>query len=136
MFLTNHLSRYIACLLVLLLVNCGTVNSQVDGSINESKLKEAIQFYNSGKWKDAHHKALPLAEQGDAEAQSLIGALYAQGRLGPIDYVSARQWWERAAISGNTVAQYNLCNVIMNGTNGKRNLRYRYWGSGVRFRGP
>jgi hypothetical protein len=29
-----------------------------------------------------------------------------------------------------------VCNVIMNGTNGKRNLRYRYWGSGVRFRGP
>jgi hypothetical protein len=31
---------------------------------------------------------------------------------------------------------YPLCNVIMNGTNGKRNLRYRCWGSGVRFRGP
>jgi TPR repeat protein len=115
MLLTNHLSRHIACLLGLLLVSCGTVNSQVDGSINESKLKEAIQFYNSGKWKDAHHKALPLAEQGDAEAQSLMGALYAQGRLGPIDFVSARQWWEQAAISGNTVAQYNYAMTYLQG---------------------
>jgi Family of unknown function (DUF5670) len=34
------------------------------------------------------------------------------------------------------IALIVVCNVIMNGTNGKRNLRYRCWGSGVRFRGP
>jgi hypothetical protein len=34
------------------------------------------------------------------------------------------------------VDRLSLCNVIMNGTKGKRNLRYRCWGSGVRFRGP
>jgi len=31
---------------------------------------------------------------------------------------------------------FRMCNVIINGTTGSRNLRYRCWGSGVRFRGP
>jgi hypothetical protein len=33
-------------------------------------------------------------------------------------------------------ALITMCNVIINGTTESRNLRYRYWGSGVRFRGP
>jgi TPR repeat protein len=54
------------------------------------------------------HEWRPLAEQGDADAQYRLGVLYANGYGVPKDYVQARQWYEKAAAQGNTIAQYNL----------------------------
>ena len=57
----------------------------------------------------------PLAEQGNAVAQSNLGLLYQNGRGVPQDYVQARQWYEKAAAQGDAVAQHNLGLLYANG---------------------
>jgi hypothetical protein len=50
----------------------------------------------------------PLAEQGDAEAQNMLGYMYRFGEGLPQDFEQARQWYRRAADQGNATAQNNL----------------------------
>lgn len=45
---------------------------------------------------------------GNAEAQTELGMAYATGNGVDKNMVEARQWWEKAAASGNTSAQYAL----------------------------
>ena len=71
-------------------------------------LEEGIQAYKNGDYATAARELLPLAQQGDARAQFLLGALYAQGHGVPLDYSAAAQWFRRAAEQGHVAAQYNL----------------------------
>lgn len=48
------------------------------------------------------------ATQGSAEAQFILGMMYANGRGVPQDYATARGWYEKAAAQGYALAQYNL----------------------------
>jgi uncharacterized protein len=48
------------------------------------------------------------AERGQAEAQTYLGYMYANGRGVPQDYVMASQWLRRAALQGNPTAQFLL----------------------------
>jgi len=48
------------------------------------------------------------AEQGDAEAQNMVGRCYASRRGVERDYVQAVAWYRKAAEQGLAVAQYNL----------------------------
>ena len=49
-----------------------------------------------------------LAEQGHAEAQFTLGAMYAAGEGVPQDFVEAVRWYRLAAEQGHAWAQYNL----------------------------
>jgi TPR repeat protein len=49
-----------------------------------------------------------LADQGDAQAQSVLGVLYAYGEGVPQDYAEAAKWYRKAADRGNAKAQYHL----------------------------
>ncbi len=49
-----------------------------------------------------------LATQGDAEAQTTLGMLYATGKGTARDMDRARALWQQAADQGNAMAQYNL----------------------------
>ena len=49
----------------------------------------------------------PLAEQGDAIAQSNLGVMYEFGLGVPQDYVQAHMWFELAAEQGSKKAQKN-----------------------------
>jgi len=51
---------------------------------------------------------LEAAEQGDADAQSMLGYLYENGRGVPQDYAQAAAWYRKAAEQGNVKAQYGL----------------------------
>jgi uncharacterized protein len=48
------------------------------------------------------------AELGDAQAQTYLGYMYANGRGVPQDYVAATQWLRRAAAQGFPTAQFFL----------------------------
>ncbi|WP_314252108.1 tetratricopeptide repeat protein, partial [Eikenella halliae] len=48
------------------------------------------------------------AEQGDAEAQFNLGAMYATGRGVRQNYAEAGKWFRQAAEQGYAEAQYNL----------------------------
>ena len=57
--------------------------------------------YERQDYKTAYKLWLLLAEQGDADAQVLLGFMYDRGRGVPQDYVLALMWWTIAAIKGN-----------------------------------
>src|SRR4030095_12663603 len=53
--------------------------------------EEGIQAYKHGDYATAARAWLPLAQQGDARAQFLLGSLYAQGYGVPQDYGAGAQ---------------------------------------------
>ena len=55
---------------------------------------------------------LAAAEQGNAKAQSLLGARYCSV---PQDYSRAAQWFRRAAEQGEPFAQWRLGVMYLNG---------------------
>jgi hypothetical protein len=55
------------------------------------------------------------AEQGDAEAQSRLGELYAKGIGVGRDYREAAKWYRKAAEQGHTQAQYELGRLYAQG---------------------
>jgi uncharacterized protein len=57
----------------------------------------------------------PLADRGDALAQTLLGAIYGEGDGVPQDYAAAMSWYRKAADQGNARAQYNLGVIYANG---------------------
>lgn len=64
--------------------------------------------YNRKDYETALREWKPLAEQGNADAQYTLGAMYDKGKGVPQDYVQARQWYEQAAAQGHAKAQVNL----------------------------
>jgi len=58
---------------------------------------------------------LPLAEQGDAAAQTYVGEIFEKGLGVPPDYAAAAQWFRRAADSGYSRAAINLGNLYEHG---------------------
>ena len=46
----------------------------------------------------------PLAEQGDAYAQGVLGEIYRKGEGVPQDYKTALKWWTLAAEQGDADA--------------------------------
>ena len=56
-----------------------------------------------------------FAEQGDSEAQFLLGNEYVLGKDVPTDYAEALKWYRNAAEQGNAKAQFNLGYMYRNG---------------------
>ena len=81
------------------------------GSIGNS---ESADFQNgltaaqSGDFATALREFTPLAEQGNAGAQSSLGFMYEKGQGVPQDYKTAVKWYTLAAKQGNALAQSNL----------------------------
>jgi hypothetical protein len=65
--------------------------------------EDRIEYYNgvaaliAGDYQKAFRLLKPLAEQGDAEAQALVGIFYAGGDGVPQNYVRAYAWLSIAA---------------------------------------
>jgi TPR repeat protein len=51
---------------------------------------------------------LPLAQAGDAKAQTLLGFLFATGRGVPQNFVEATYWYRSASEQGDPTGQYQL----------------------------
>jgi predicted nucleic acid-binding Zn-ribbon protein len=58
---------------------------------------------------------LPLAEQGDAAAQTNVGEIYEKGLGVPPDHKAAAEWYRKAAEKGNSRAAINLGNLYDQG---------------------
>ena len=67
-----------------------------------------MDAYLRGDYATTLHEWRPLAEQGNADAQNNLGAMYDDGHGVPQDYGQARQWYEKAAARGYANAQSNL----------------------------
>jgi TPR repeat protein len=68
----------------------------------------ALHAYQSGDYATARRILRPLADQGDAVAQSRLGDLYARGQGVSQDYVAAVSWYRKAADQGAADAQSSL----------------------------
>ena len=68
--------------------------------------------FDRGDFAAAHKEWLPLAEQGDAEAQKKLGYLYRYGHGVPKDGVEAAKWYRMAAVQGDVVAQFTLGLIV------------------------
>jgi len=64
--------------------------------------------YKRGDFETALAVFRPLAEKGDAKAQSILGLMYSYGEGVPVDFREAARWYRRAAEQSSSVAQYNL----------------------------
>ena len=73
-----------------------------------TEMEKAIEAIERGDYATAFKISLPLAEQGDAEAQFSLGFMYDHGQGVPQDYAEAVKWYLKAAEQGYANAQYNL----------------------------
>ena len=64
--------------------------------------------YDHGDYATALKEWQPLAEQGKADAQLGLGAMYFYGRGAPQDYAEAVKWYRLAAEQGQADAQIAL----------------------------
>ncbi len=60
-------------------------------------LEAGKEAYDRGDYATALNEWLPLAEQGNAVAQSSVAVIYAAGKGVPPDYVLAHMWLNLAA---------------------------------------
>ena len=71
--------------------------------------------FHEGDYATALTEWTPLAEQGDARAQFLLGAMYNEGKGVPQDYKAAAGWYTLSAEQGMPIAQYNLGQMYQQG---------------------
>lgn len=70
--------------------------------------QKAIAAFKNGDWATALREWTPLAEQGNANAQTFLGLMYHKGEGVLEDYKAAAKWYSLAAEQGNAIAQYHL----------------------------
>jgi len=75
--------------------------------------KDALKL---GDYDAALREIKPLALKGDAEAQSILGTMYANGQGVPVNNEKAAEWTRKAAEKGFANAQYNLGIMYDTGT--------------------
>ncbi len=74
----------------------------------EERMRTAAEAYQRKDFATAIAVWRPLAEQGNAEAQTLLGAMYWSGEGVPRDHAEAAKWYLRAAQQGYARAQNNI----------------------------
>ena len=70
--------------------------------------EDAVKEYGRGEYKTAYQLLRPLAEQGNSNAQLMLGFMFDQGRGVPQDYAEGEKWFRKSAKQGNIGAQYTL----------------------------
>ncbi len=73
------------------------------------------QAYNRGDYTTALNEFLPLAKQGDAVAQAMLGAMYEDGQGVQQDDKEAARWYRLAADQGSALAQVNIGAMYLKG---------------------
>ena len=79
-----------------------------NSSATAELLVDAMASYDRGDYAAALAVLVPLAEQGNARAQGLVGVMYGLGQGVPVDYGLAWDWLCRGAEAGDTNAEYNF----------------------------
>ena len=78
------------------------------GAAVAGPLEEGVAAYQRGDYSTAVRLWRPLAEQGDAFVQWLLGIMHDQGQGVPQDDAEAVKWYRLAAEQGDAEAQNNL----------------------------
>ncbi|WP_246775237.1 tetratricopeptide repeat protein [Bradyrhizobium diazoefficiens] len=71
-------------------------------------LRQGVSAFQRQDYVTASRIFIPLAERGNAAAQTYLGFLFETGRGVPMNYTEAAMWYRRAAEQGDSRAQYSL----------------------------
>ncbi len=71
-------------------------------------LRQGVSAFQRQDYARASRIFIPLAERGNAAAQTYLGFLFETGRGVPQNYTEAAMWYRRAAEQGDSRAQYSL----------------------------
>ena len=81
----------------------------------EKQFQQGYEASVRGDYQTAFKLWLPLAEQGDTNAQFNLGVIYQKGQGVKQDDFEAVKWYRQAAEQGNARAQFNLGVMYDNG---------------------
>ena len=90
--------------------------------IQASSFEEGLNFSQNGDFKNAFIKWLPVAKQGNRDAQFQIGLMYSYGNGVKQDYLEAIKWHTLAGNNGNRTAQLFLGDLYFDGENVPQNF--------------
>lgn len=85
-----------------------TVFSLMAGASAQAGLQEGVSAFKRGQFPLALKELTPLAKQGEAKAQAILGQMYASGSGVPQDHAKAAFWYRKAAEQGEVRAQTSL----------------------------
>src|SRR5271165_4857071 len=97
--------------LVALILSFGLAGPVTAGSPQE----DGLNSYQREDYATALRLLRPLADQGDAFAQGLLGRMYTYGQGVKQDYAEAVKWFRKAADQGNALGQYEFGDMYLNG---------------------
>jgi serine/threonine protein kinase/TPR repeat protein len=99
------------------------------------QLADADRATEAKRFADALAILRPLADAGNAPAQTRLGDAYLQGQGIPRDDAAAGRWYEKAALQGETGAQVKLAAMYVsgNGVLQNNNLAYVWYGTAARL---
>ena len=77
--------------------------------------EDMVEAYERGDYDKAFSLAEPLALRGDAQAQNVLGVMYANGHGVRQNDEEAIKWYRKSAEQGFAKAQYHLGNLYLQG---------------------
>jgi hypothetical protein len=92
-----------------------TITECLPGLLRPDPITACRNAHEEARYAAALQLARPLAEQGDARAQFLLGLMYAKGQGVPQDPGEAAKWYRLAADRGDAHAQYELAWLYASG---------------------
>ncbi len=84
-------------------------------AVAAAPIDDGVTAARTGNYAEALRLLSPLAESGNAEAQFVLGVLYANGRGVARNAATAAAWYRRAAEQGKLEAQNNLAALYHEG---------------------
>jgi TPR repeat protein len=87
----------------------------LSGSVSAGPFEDGLDAARRSDYAAVIRLWLPLAEQGDARAQSNLALMYDKGRGVARDYAAATNWYRKAAEQGDAEAQSNLAIMYATG---------------------
>jgi TPR repeat protein len=101
--------KFILVLVVTLIVFSSQVRADPQNQLQSGK-----EAFDRQKWPTALKLLQPLADEGNVQAQNLLGRMYWAGLGVPIDRAKAVQWWKQSADQGNPEGQWVINGVGVN----------------------
>ena len=77
--------------------------------------EDGFEAYQQGDYTTAMRLVRPLADQGNAKAQEMVGRMYEQGQGVAQNYGEVFKWYRLAANQGNADAQFSLGEMYRTG---------------------
>ena len=90
-------------------------SANVQGGSSEERYQEALAAYDAADLEKAYNLLQELAQQGKAEAQNKLGAMYENGVYVTKDYQKAYEWFEKAARQNYAKSQANIGRLYTQG---------------------